>query len=139
MRFALSCTHQSVRQRKLQQSVTDDDHEWVIKGIVPGVFTNILNLYTEANHDFLSVAKMHQQFERAFHESAFVPEIGDYPYAMSEAIDSGWVDGVQPCWTGTSFYKDKAGNFVEWKKDLYNVEHLGKVRLRSNLSCLDHL
>lgn len=111
--------------------VTDDDHEWVIKGIVPGVFTNILNLYTEANHDFLNVAKMHQQFERAFHESAFVPEIGDYPYAMSEAIDNGgWVDGVQPCWTGTAFYKDKAGNFVEWKKDLYNVEHLGKGKTK---------
>lgn len=111
--------------------VTDDDHEWVIKGIVPGVFTNILNLYTEANHDFLNVAKMHQQFERTFHESAFVPEIGDYPYAMSEAIDNGgWVDGVQPCWTGTAFYKDKAGNFVEWKKDLYSVEHLGKGKTK---------
>lgn len=111
--------------------VTDGDHEWVFKGIVPGVFHNIQNLYTEANHNFLSVAKLHQQFEKAFHESAFVPQIGDYPYATSEPIGNGnWVDGVQPCWTGTAFYKDKAGNFVEWKKDLYKIEHLGKGKTK---------
>ena len=111
--------------------VTGDDHEWVMDGIVPGVFTNILNLYLEANHSFGQVSKLHQQFERAFHESAFVPQIGDYPYATSEPIGIGnWVDGVQPCWTGTAFYKDKAGNFVEWKKDLYKIEHLGKGKTK---------
>lgn len=111
--------------------VTGDDHEWVMDGIVPGVFTNILNLYLEANHNFGQVSKLHQQFERAFHESAFVPQIGDYPYATSEPIGIGnWVDGVQPCWTGTAFYKDKAGNFVEWKKDLYKIEHLGKGKTK---------
>ncbi len=111
--------------------VAVDDNEIVIKGIVPGVFHNILNLYLEAEFKHSDMAKLHQQFERTFHESAFVPEIGDYPYAMSEPLDNGgWVDGVQPCWTGTAFYKDKAGNFVEWKKDLYNVEHLGKGKTK---------
>lgn len=111
--------------------VTDGDHEWVFKGIVPGVFHNIQNLSLEANHNFKLVSRLHQQFERAFHESAFVPQIGDYPYATTEAIGNGnWVDGVQPCWTGTAFYKDKAGNFVEWKKDLYKIEHLGKGKTK---------
>lgn len=107
--------------------VTGDDHEWVIDGIVPGVFTNILNLYLEANFDWSEVTKVHQRFERMFHESRTIPEIGDFPYAMSEPIDNGgWVDGVQPCWTGIAFTRDKDGKFVEWKRDLYNVEHLGK-------------
>lgn len=111
--------------------VTDGDHEWVFKGIVPGVFHNIQNLSLEAKHNFKLVSKLHQQFERAFHESAFVPMIGDYPYATTEAIGNGnWVDGVQPCWTGTAFYKDKGGNFVEWKKDLYKIEHLGKGKTK---------
>ena len=107
--------------------VAVDDNEIVIKGIVPGVFHNILNLYLEAGYKLKDVAKLHQQFERAFHESVNIPEIGDYPYAMSEPLDNGgWVDGVQPCWTGIAFTRDKDGKFVEWKRDLYNVEHLGK-------------
>ena len=107
--------------------VTGDDHEWVIDGVVPGVFTNILNLYLEANFNLSEVTKVHQRFERMFHESRTIPEIGDFPYAMSEPIDNGgWVDGVQPCWTGIAFTRDKDGKFVEWKRDLYNVEHLGK-------------
>ena len=88
--------------------VAVDDNEIVLNGIVPGVFHNILNLYLEADYKHKDVVKLHQQFERAFHESVNVPEIGDYPYAMSEPLDNGgWVDGVQPCWTGTAFYKSK--------------------------------
>jgi len=107
--------------------VTGDDHEWVIDGIVPGVFTNILNLFLEANYDWNQVTKVHQRFESMFHESRTIPEIGDFPYATSEPIDNGgWVDGVQPCWTGASFFKDKDGKFVEWKKPLYSVKASGK-------------
>ena len=107
--------------------VAVDDNEIVLNGIVPGVFTNILNLYLEADYKHKDVVKLHQQFERAFHESVNVPEIGDYPYAMSEPLDNGgWVDGVQPCWTGTAFYKNRDGVFAEWKKDLYDVTHVGK-------------
>ncbi len=107
--------------------VTADDHEWVINGIVPGVFTNILNLYLEAGFDWKQVAKLHQHFEKRFHESRTIPEIGDFPYAMSEPIENGgWIDGVQPCWTGTAYTRNSDGEFVEWKRDLYTVEHLGK-------------
>ncbi len=107
--------------------VTADDHEWVINGIVPGVFTNILNLYLEAGFDWKQVAKLHQHFEKRFHESRTLQEIGDFPYAMSEPIENGgWIDGVQPCWTGTAYTRNSDGEFVEWKRDLYTVEHLGK-------------
>ncbi len=111
-------------KHKIRVPFETEADDFYLEGIVPGVFASIVKLSeSETTQSRGHMVKEHQKFEKVFHESATIPELGDFPYAMSVPIENGgWIDGVQPCWTGKAFFKDEnSKEYIEWKKPLYNT------------------
>lgn len=116
--------------------VTDDKHEFVIAGVVPGGFATIRNLYLDAvdKDDMLYLRKVEERFAAQSNKYYGVMEIGETPKATLELTSDGnLVSGVLPCYTGIFWLKDKnqdsptVGKWIQSEtRNLYTTSLSGK-------------